>query len=159
MTPINPLPEDVAVATMPVGREFAGMPMRRSCSRRWRRFTPGSPECTDSQAGRIIDYLEQTGQLENTIVFYCRQRRLPRVRPTAQWNENKFFNGYPDGLSENAKYLNTLGSPDTYNHYPTGWAVGFSTPFQMFKPATQPVRRRHLRSDGDLLAEGHQGPR
>jgi arylsulfatase len=26
-----------------------------------------------------------------------------------------------------------LGSVDTYNHYPTGWAVAFSTPFQMFK--------------------------
>jgi hypothetical protein len=26
-----------------------------------------------------------------------------------------------------------LGSPDTYNHYPTGWAMAFSTPFRMFK--------------------------
>jgi hypothetical protein len=30
-----------------------------------------------------------------------------------------------------------LGSPDTYNHYPTGWAVAFSTPFQMFKRYSQ----------------------
>ena len=29
--------------------------------------------------------------------------------------------------------LDKLGSPDTYNHYPTGWAVAFSTPFRMFK--------------------------
>jgi arylsulfatase len=48
-------------------------------------------------------------------------------------NENKFFNGYPDELSENLKYLDTLGSAETYNHYPTGWAVAFSTPYQMFK--------------------------
>jgi arylsulfatase len=26
-----------------------------------------------------------------------------------------------------------LGGLETYNHYPTGWAVAFSTPFQMFK--------------------------
>ena len=33
-------------------------------------------------------------------------------------NENKFFNGYPDELSENLEYLDALGGPDTYNHYP-----------------------------------------
>jgi arylsulfatase len=30
-------------------------------------------------------------------------------------------------------FIDRLGSPDTYNHYPTGWAMGFSTPFRMFK--------------------------
>ncbi len=29
--------------------------------------------------------------------------------------------------------IDKLGSPDTYNHYPTGWAVAFSTPYKMFK--------------------------
>jgi arylsulfatase len=29
--------------------------------------------------------------------------------------------------------LDKLGSPETYNHYPTGWAVAFSTPYRMFK--------------------------
>ena len=32
--------------------------------------------------------------------------------------------------------LDQLGSPDTYNHYPTGWATAFSTPFKMFKRYT-----------------------
>ena len=32
--------------------------------------------------------------------------------------------------------LDKLGSPDTYNHYPTGWATAFSTPFKMFKRYT-----------------------
>jgi arylsulfatase A-like enzyme len=54
--------------------------------------------------------------------------RLPIPR-----RANKFFNSYPDELSENLKYLDALGGPDTYNHYTTGWAVAFSTPFQMFK--------------------------
>jgi hypothetical protein len=26
------------------------------------------------------------------------------------------------------KYLDVLGSPLTYNHYPTGWAWAFNTP-------------------------------
>jgi hypothetical protein len=53
--------------------------------------------------------------------------------PNGSVNENKFFNNYPDELSENMKYLDVLGGVDTYGHFPTGWAVAFSTPFQMFK--------------------------
>ena len=36
-------------------------------------------------------------------------------------------------MAENLKHLDDLGSPNTYNHYPTGWAMAFSTPFRMFK--------------------------
>ena len=53
--------------------------------------------------------------------------------PTGSVNENKFFNGFPDDVEENLTMLDKLGSPDTYNHYPTGWAAAFSTPFRMFK--------------------------
>ena len=31
------------------------------------------------------------------------------------------------------KLIDELGGPDTYEHYPTGWAAAFSTPFKMFK--------------------------
>src|SRR5262249_52959526 len=57
--------------------------------------------------------------------------------PNGSVNENKFFNNYPDELSENLKYLEALGSTATYNHFPTGWAAAFSTPFQMFKRYSQ----------------------
>jgi len=30
-----------------------------------------------------------------------------------------------------------LGGTDTYEHYPTGWAAAFSTPYQMFKRYAQ----------------------
>src|SRR5262245_39175046 len=35
------------------------------------------------------------------------------------------------------KYFQVLGGPDTYEHYPTGWAAAFSTPYQMFKRYAQ----------------------
>ncbi|MGB5809196.1 MAG: hypothetical protein WBG86_01625, partial [Polyangiales bacterium] len=57
--------------------------------------------------------------------------------PNGSVNENKFFNGFPDELSENLKYLDVLGGPETYNHYPTGWAAAFSAPFKMFKRYSQ----------------------
>ena len=31
----------------------------------------GFSEYTDAQVGRIVDYLEESGQLENTLIFYC----------------------------------------------------------------------------------------
>jgi arylsulfatase len=67
-------------------------------------------------------------------VFYCADNGASgEGSPSGSVNENKFFNNFPDELSENLKYMDVLGSTATYNHYPTGWAVAFSTPFQMFK--------------------------
>ncbi|MBA4010982.1 MAG: arylsulfatase [Phenylobacterium sp.] len=94
----------------------------------------GMSEYTDAQVGRLIDYLEQSGQLENTIVIYCSDNGASgEGGPNGSVNENKFFNNYPDELDENLKYLDVLGGPETYNHYPTGWAAAFSAPYKMFK--------------------------
>ena len=53
--------------------------------------------------------------------------------PNGSVNENKIFNGLPDRIEENLPYLDDLGSPLTYNHYPTGWAWAFNTPFKLWK--------------------------
>jgi arylsulfatase A-like enzyme len=94
----------------------------------------GFSEYTDAQVGRIIDYLEKSGQLENTLVIYCADNGASgEGSPNGSVNEGKFANSYPDDIEQNLAMLDKLGSPDTYNHYPTGWAVAFSTPFRMFK--------------------------
>ena len=138
MTPLNPLPEDVANPADYV-RPWAELneDERRLFSRMAEVFA-GFSEYTDAQIGRVIDYLEESGQLENTIVFYCADNGASgEGTPDGSVNENKFFNGYPDDLSENLAMIDRLGSVDTYNHYPTGWAAAFSTPFQMFKRYSQ----------------------
>jgi arylsulfatase len=94
----------------------------------------GFSEYTDAQVGRIIDYLEESGQLDDTLVIYAADNGASgEGSPNGSVNEGKFFNGFPDTMEENLKYLDRLGSPDTYNHYPTGWAAAFSTPYRMFK--------------------------
>jgi arylsulfatase len=94
----------------------------------------GYSEYTDVQIGRLIDYLKQTGQYENTVIMYAADNGASgEGSPSGSVNENKFFNGYPDELAENMKLINELGGPNTYEHYPTGWAAAFSTPFKMFK--------------------------
>ena len=138
MTPINPLPEDAEVANDMVRPWNSLNADEKKLFSRMAEVFAGFSEYTDAQVGRIVDYLEQTGQLENTIIMYCADNGASgEGSPNGSVNENKFFNGYPDELSENMKYLDTLGSPDTYNHFPTGWATAFSTPFQMFKRYSQ----------------------
>jgi hypothetical protein len=53
--------------------------------------------------------------------------------PNGSVNENKVFNGIPDDIEENLAMLDELGGPETYNHYPNGWAMAFNTPFKMWK--------------------------
>ena len=134
LTPINPLPPDVLPAADAVRPWNTLKDEEKKLFCRMAEVFAGFSEYTDAQVGRIVDYLEETNQLENTIIFYCADNGASgEGSPNGSVNENKFFNGYPDELSENLKYLDVLGGPDTYNHYPTGWAVAFSTPFQMFK--------------------------
>jgi len=88
----------------------------------------------DHQLGRLLDYLEESGQLENTIVVLVSDNGASgEGGPNGSVNENKFFNGVPDTIEENLEYIDVLGSPLTYNHYPTGWAWAFNTPFKLWK--------------------------
>ncbi|MUL64008.1 arylsulfatase [Mycobacterium sp. CBMA 234] len=89
---------------------------------------------TDAQIGRILDYLEESGQLDNTIVVVISDNGASgEGGPNGSVNEVKFFNGYIDTVEENLRYFDSLGSPDTYNHYPIGWAMAFNTPYKLFK--------------------------
>ena len=81
LTPINPMPPRApsaqADAVRPVGRPCRTR--RRRCSRRMAEVYAGFSEYTDAQVGRIVDYLEESGQLDNTIdPLLRRQRRLGR---------------------------------------------------------------------------------
>lgn len=97
----------------------------------------GFSEHTDHQVGRIVDYLEESGQLENTLVIYAADNGASgEGSPNGSVNEGKFFNAWPDSIEDNLAMIDKLGTPATYNHYPTGWAVAFSTPYRMFKRYT-----------------------
>ena len=94
----------------------------------------GFSEYTDAQVGRIIDYLEQSGQLENTLVLYAADNGASgEGSPNGSVNENKFFNGYPDELVREHEahrqagrtgHLRTLSDRMGRRHF---------APFKMFK--------------------------
>jgi arylsulfatase len=134
LTDFNPLPEDVAAPGDFVRPWESLKPEEKKLFSRLCEVYAAFSEYTDVQIGRIIDHLKATGQYENTIILYASDNGASgEGSPSGSVNENKFFNGYPDELSENMKLIDELGGPNTYEHYPTGWAAALSTPFKMFK--------------------------
>lgn len=134
LTPINPLPDEISNPGDMVRPWNTLNDDEKKLFSRLAEVYAAFSEYTDVQIGRIIEYLEKSGQLENTMIIYGADNGASgEGSPNGSVNENKFFNGYPDELSENLKLYDVLGGPYTYEHFPTGWAVAFSTPFQMFK--------------------------
>ena len=134
LTPLNPMPEDMANPGDHVRPWNALSADEKELFSRLMEVYAGFSEYTDAQVGCIVDYLEESGQLENTLVLYAADNGASgEGSPSGSANENKFFNGYPDELAENMKLIDKLGGPDTYEHCPTGWAAATSSPFKMFK--------------------------
>ena len=69
----------------------------------------------------------------------------------------KFANGVPDDLEQNLAMIDELGGTKTYNHYPTGWAMAFNTPFKMWK--RYEFNGGHQRPVHRLVAGRHEGSR
>ena len=89
---------------------------------------------TDDQLGRVLDYLEESGQLDNTIIVVISDNGASgEGGPNGSVNEVKFFNGYIDTAEESMRFYDNLGGTDTYNHYPIGWAMAFNTPYKLYK--------------------------
>ncbi|BBL68772.1 arylsulfatase [Methanoculleus chikugoensis] len=89
---------------------------------------------TDAQIGRVLDYLDESGQLENTIIVVVSDNGASAEGgPSGSFNENKFLNNIPDTVEANLPHIDELGGPGAYNHYCTGWAWAFDTPFPYWK--------------------------
>ena len=113
-------------------------PTRRNCSPAWPRCSPGSPSTpTPRSAASSTTSSRRSSSTTPSSSTAPTTARPARALRTDRSTRTSSSTAIPDELSENMKYLDVLGSPDTYNHYPTGWAVAFRTPFQMFKRYSQ----------------------
>ena len=94
-------------------------------------------EHTDHQIGRLLDFLESIGQLDNTLIMVISDNGASAEGgPHGSVNENKFFNNVPDDLAQNLAALDELGGPKYFNHYPWGWTFAGNTPFRRWKRET-----------------------
>jgi arylsulfatase A-like enzyme len=95
----------------------------------------GFAEHTDAQVGRFIDALEEIGQLDNTIVFYILgdNGASPEGNLSGTVNEYQNFNGMISTAEDILAQAEELGGPETWPHYPVGWALAMDTPYQWTK--------------------------
>jgi len=95
----------------------------------------GFLEQTDHNAGRVIRAIEEAGELDNTIVLYIvgDNGASAEGSPQGLLNEMTFFNGVKEDPAKVLERVDDIGSWQTYNHYPIGWAHAMCTPFQWTK--------------------------
>jgi len=89
---------------------------------------------SDHEIGRVIDSLEESGQLDNTLVIYIEGDNGASGEGTLEGTTNELGgNLEPESLAFKVSMMDALGSDRTYNHYPVGWAHAMDTPFQWTK--------------------------
>jgi arylsulfatase A-like enzyme len=97
----------------------------------------GFIEQSDHHLGRVIDFIDELGELDNTIVVVMSDNGASAEGGLhGTFNEVQFFNGVPETLEKNSEYFDRWGGPDTYPHYSWGWAWAGNTPFRRWKRET-----------------------
>jgi arylsulfatase A-like enzyme len=111
-------------------------PARKLYSRMMEVFA-GFLSHTDHHLGRLLDYLEKEGLLENTLVMVISDNGASSEGgPTGTTNEAQFFNNAQEPLEESLKAIDEIGGPNHFNHYPWGWTFAGNTPFRRWKRET-----------------------
>jgi arylsulfatase len=92
---------------------------------------------TDAEIGRLLRFIEQLGELDDTLVLLMSDNGASAEGgPKGSFNEMFFFNMVPESLEENLRRIDDLGTPRAHNHYPWGWAWAGNTPLKRFKRDT-----------------------
>lgn len=91
----------------------------------------------DQQVGKLIDYLQSIGELDNTIiVFVSDNGASPEGDREGQANSLAYFHYHKTSTADNLPFFEQIGGPDTHPHYPLGWAQASNTPFKHTKRTT-----------------------
>jgi arylsulfatase len=90
---------------------------------------------TDYEIGRVIQAIEETGQLDNTMLIfvYGDNGSSAEGGRSGMFSEMTYFNGVQETVPDMLKFLDKWGGPETYPHMAAGWAVALDTPYQWTK--------------------------
>jgi arylsulfatase len=95
----------------------------------------GYVEMTDHEIGRVFKAIEETGELDNTLIVFVAGDNGTSAEGgrNGMFSEMTYFNGVQEKVSDMLKYLDKWGGPETYPHMAAGWAVAFDTPYEWTK--------------------------
>jgi arylsulfatase len=94
-------------------------------------------DMTDHETGRVIQAIEDMGELDNTLIFYITGDNGTSAEGLMNglYNEMTYFNNEPKGSDVDfmLQHYDNWGDPTTYPHMAAGWAVAFDSPFTWTK--------------------------
>lgn len=95
----------------------------------------GFAEHTDHEIGRLIDAIEETGELDNTIIFFIAgdNGSSAEGQQAGIFNEWTYFNRVKETVDDMMKYYDEWGTESTLPHMASGWAVATNSPFSWTK--------------------------
>jgi arylsulfatase A-like enzyme len=91
---------------------------------------------TDNEIGRVIQQVEDMGELDNTLIIYIDGDNGTSPEGTLVGTPNQWtaYNGILDiPIAEQMKFYDAWGSAATYPHMAVAWSWAFDTPFKWTK--------------------------
>jgi arylsulfatase A-like enzyme len=90
---------------------------------------------TDHEIGRVVQAIEDTGKLDNTLIIYISgdNGSSPEGTLHGLYSEFAVLNGVHPTVAENMKFYDLRGTDRTYPHYAVPWAWAWDTPYQWTK--------------------------
>jgi arylsulfatase len=92
---------------------------------------------TDAQIGRVVAFLEEVGQLDDTLLIVMSDNGASQEGgSTGVFDEMRWFNGMPEDVDLAVRRLDDLGGPESHSNIPWGWAQVGNTPLKWYKQNT-----------------------
>jgi arylsulfatase len=127
-TKLTPRPEEIPAW------DGLSADQKRLLARQMETFA-GFGEHTDHDLGRLIQAIQDMGELDNTLFFYIVGDNGSSAEggPDGSYNEMLALNGIVSDVSSQLPHLEDWGGPTTFPHFSIGWAHAGNTPFQWTK--------------------------
>jgi arylsulfatase len=92
---------------------------------------------TDAQIGRLIDFLQEIDQLDDTLLIVLSDNGASQEGgPTGVFDEMKWFNGMMEDVDAAVARLDDIGGPESHSNIPWGWSQVGNTPLKWYKQNT-----------------------
>lgn len=92
---------------------------------------------TDVQIGRLVAFLEEIEQLDNTLLIVLSDNGASQEGgPTGVFDEMKWFNGMMEDVDVAVSRLDDIGGPESHSNIPWGWSQVGNTPLKWYKQNT-----------------------
>ncbi|MGA8241505.1 MAG: sulfatase-like hydrolase/transferase, partial [Desulfobacterales bacterium] len=90
---------------------------------------------TDHEIGRVIQAVEDLGELDNTLIIYIAGDNGASAEGMLNGTPNEFttFNGIPVPVKDQFLWYEFWGSERTFPHFAAGWSWALDTPFKWTK--------------------------